>query len=186
MSIYETCPYCSELHDLLAVEPSFRMPDAYLAIPQAERAVRTLATKDACAVQDMDKNAGRFFLRVLAPFFIKHRPEPISWGVWVEVQQRDFERVQDLWDAPQQAEEPPFFGRIANELPGYDNSLDITGIVTLTDPTHVPAFNATAPENHPFVREQRSGVTKQRVAEWMVPLYHPDVLAAKSRSRPQS
>src|SRR5947207_11680990 len=133
MGIYETCPWCEEPHDLLALEPSFRMPDAYLAVPQAQREFRTITTKDACAIRDMDDSNRRYFLRVLAPFYVQALPEPISWGVWVEVKERDFKRVQELWNAPEQAEEPPFFGTIANKLLLYENSLDVTGIITLTD-----------------------------------------------------
>ena len=186
MPIYETCPYCEELHDLLAFEPSFRMPDAYLAVPPAQREFRTMATKDACAIRDMDDSNRRYFLRVLAPFYVEGLPDPVSWGVWVEVKERDFQRVQELWSAPEQAEEPPFFGTMANKLPAYENTLEITGVVTLTDPTHIPAFNATAPEDHRFVIEQRTGVSTQRVAEWLAPIHHPEALVSKPRSTPQS
>ena len=170
------CPYCSDVHDIEALEPSFRKPEAFLRIPVAQRDFRVMDSKDAVAIRNIGDTERRYFLRVLAPFNVSGLPSPISWGIWVEVTERQWNRVNELWDAPDQNNEPPFVAKIANILPGYVNSESIIGMVALTDANNIPTFHATAPRDHPFVREQTAGVTPERAAEWMILIYHPESL----------
>jgi hypothetical protein len=169
------CPYCFSEHDIEALEPSFQRPDAFLRIPADERDHRTIASKDACAIRTADDSERTYFLRVLVPFTVTGLARPVSWGLWVEVSEQHFQRTSDLWDAPSQSDEPPFHGRIANALVGYKDA-ELIGLVSLSDPDHVPTFHLTSPADHQFVREQRTGVTPERVAEWLVPIYHPERL----------
>jgi hypothetical protein len=60
-----TCPYCHRPHDILALEPTLQHPDAYLEVPERERAERTMGTEDMRAVRDAADTQRRYFLRVL-------------------------------------------------------------------------------------------------------------------------
>jgi hypothetical protein len=170
------CPRCHQQHDLEALEPSFMRPDAFLKIPLSERALRTIDSKDSCVIHSPKSRENRFFLRVLAPFRMIGLESPISWGIWVEISEQAFVRAEELWDNPHQSKEPPFRGNVANELPGYDDALKVSGQVTLTDPMNIPKFQAMEPSTHPFVLDQRFGVSPNRAAEWIIPIYHPETL----------
>src|SRR5262249_23129243 len=132
------CPYCKDRHDIRNCEPTHLRPDAFLRIPEAERETRTRATKDLCVIRSPNGLKCRYFVRVLMPFRVIKNARPFCWSVWVEVLAKHFEKICELWDDPQQSKEPPFPGRIANKIPGYDNTLKIRGLVSLKDPRSVP------------------------------------------------
>ena len=96
----------------------------------------------------------------------------LHWGVWVEVSQAIYERVMDLWDDPDQAKEPPFPARLANELPDYPSTLDLPGAVRLIGPDKAPQFRLEPQLDHPFAREQRTGVYPERALEWVARFLH--------------
>jgi hypothetical protein len=82
--------------------------------------------------------------------------------------------VRDLWSDPKQYLEPPFSARIANAIKAYPDTTALTGLVTLTDPTSIPHFHLTAPEQHPLLKEQRKGVSAQKALGWIASIYHPE------------
>jgi len=167
------CATCGGLHDLLSLEPSFQRPDAYVAIPPSQRPRLTFGSKDACGIRSPNGRERHYYLRVLVPFKVFELESPVSWGVWAEVSEKDYHRAAELWNDPKQSQEPAFPGRLANALPGYENSLDITGFISLIDPTTIPKMRLASPEDHPFVVEQRTGVSSARLADWLAPMFHP-------------
>lgn len=167
------CSYCRKQHELEALEPFFRRPDAFLELVQRD-GIEVCEAKDACAVRAADDSWTRYFVRVLVPFTVEGLAEPISFGAWVEVSEEQSERVNELWDDPAQGDEPPFTARFANAVVNYFDTLGITGLVSLTDPVHIPTFHMLTPADHPFVSEQRNGVPVTSAAEWMIPIYHPE------------
>ena len=161
------CPACGTAHDLSEMEPSYRWPDAYLAVPEEERAQRTAPGRDHCRVRDAADSARRYFLRALLPVPVRGAAVPCSWGVWVEVDERAFARAGDLWSDPEQEREPPFAGTLANALAGYAGTLGLPGALQLTGPASVPRFTLAPGLAHPLALEQRSGVRPERVVEWL-------------------
>lgn len=161
------CPDCGKEYDLSEMEPSYRWPDAYLAVPADERAVRTLCGKDDCRVRDAGDTCRQYFLRVLLPIPVRGDVRPCSWGVWVEVSEEAFARVQQLWDDAAQNQEPAFPGVLANQLKGYRETLGLSGSVQLTGPATVPTFTLVAAVSHSLADEQHNGVYPERVVEWL-------------------
>jgi hypothetical protein len=170
-----TCPHCGELHDLNALEPSFRRPDEFLVLVRRDD-VEIIDDKDACAVRSTDGSWERYFIRVLIPFTVETEPAPLSWGAWVEISAEMWQRVGQLWNDPKQNEEPPFGARFANDIPFYEGTLQIGGLVSLTSPDNVPTFHMTHPPDHLLVKEQLAGVSIARAAEWLQVVYHPEVI----------
>jgi hypothetical protein len=161
------CPDCGAAHELWEMEPSYRWPDAYLAVPPPERAERTIAGRDYCGVRDADDESRQYFLRALLPIPVRGEATPCSWGVWVEVSEAAFARARDLWSDPGQSREPPFAGALANALAGYAETLGLPGAVQLTGPTSVPRFTLAPAVAHPLAAEQREGVYPERVVQWL-------------------
>ncbi len=166
------CSRCQEEHDLADIEPSLRWPDAYLDLSERERTTRARAAKDMCIIDDGDKR--RHFLRVLVPFPVEGRELPCSWGLWVEVAARHFERAAQLWTDPRQYEEPAFPGLVANAIEGYDETTGLPGLVSLVSPSSIPHFTFHGSVRHAFAQEQRRGVTEAKVLEWLLPILHPE------------
>ena len=168
------CPKCGVAHDLSGFEPSYRHPDAYLAIPASEREFRTLSGSDDCRIRDDDDTHRQYFLRTLLPIPIRAEDETCSWGIWVEVSEEAFQRTRDLWDEPVavQLAEPGFAATLANALIGYEATLGLPGVMRLTGPTTPPIFTLAADVTHPLAAEQRAGVFPERVLEWVVAHIH--------------
>ena len=161
------CATCGSEHDWAELQPSFLHPDAYLEVPEEEREHRTISGSDDCRVRDAADTERRYFLRGLLPIPIRGEPAPCSWGIWVEVTLPTFERVRELWDAPDQAAEPPFQATLANSVRGYPSTLGLAGTLQLTGPTTAPRFAFAPSVDHPLATEQREGVFAERVLEWL-------------------
>ena len=168
------CPTCGEEHDLSSFEPTYRRPDAYLAVPAADRYFRTIVGTDDCRVRDEDDTNRRYFLRVLLPMRVRGELEPCSWGIWVEVDEASFDRTRELWDVSEseQRREPPFGARLANQLKGYADTVGLPGRVQLTGPETPPIFTFDLQVAHPLAAEQRTGVYPERVVEWLAAHIH--------------
>ena len=109
------------------------------------------------------------------PFMVDGMAQPYNWGVWVELTESQYERVNELWSDPKQALEPAFPARVANVLPGYRDSTVLIGMVSLSDPANIPHFHLTGPRDHPLLRQQHGGVSQEQALEWILPTYHPEV-----------
>jgi hypothetical protein len=176
------CAHCGESHDISVMEPSMKRPEPLLSVPEDERGTATYESKNVCILfAETPKSlfarltarpqSHRYFLRVLLPFEVEGRDLPLSWGLWVEVSERQYERVMDLWDDPQQHREPPFEAVLANNLWDYPPAEGLPGLVHLQGPDSIPKFFLSA-GSHPLVVEQHHGVTEARVLEWLDPILH--------------
>jgi hypothetical protein len=166
------CATCGEEHELLAMEPSYAWPDAYYEVPKKQRKYLTNFSKDDGRIRNADDTERRHFLRVLLSVPIHGEEHDVAWGLWVEVSDADWERAYDLWDDPKQGDEPPFPARLANALRGYEGTVGLPGRVRLTSPTTAPLFEFDPEVDHPLAREQRAGVSRDRVVEWISAHHH--------------
>jgi len=166
------CDTCGGEHDLSEMEPSYTYPDAYLAVPPEERAIRATVGSDECRLHDHPNADPRYFLRVLLPMPVRGEHNACAWGVWAEVSEDAFSRTRELWDDPSQDAEPPFHATLANALTGYSATLGLPGHVTLAGPAIVPTFTLAGGLDHPLAQEQRDGVHPERVVEWLFAHLH--------------
>jgi hypothetical protein len=166
------CSQCGEEHDIFSIEPRYGRPDAYLQIPADERDLRTRCGDDWCRLRDRSGTLEQFFLRVRMPVEVLGEGRQLHWGVWAEVTQHVYQRILDLWDETDQAAEPPLPGRLANALPNYPSTLGLEGSIHLSGPTTAPSFRLAGDLDHPFAREQRSGVYPERALEWVSRFLH--------------
>lgn len=96
------CATCGIEHDLSVMEPSYKHPDAYLAVPVEDRSSRTLGGKDDRSVWESEEAPPQYFFRALLPVPVHGEAEPKNWGVWVEVSKETWDRVRELWNAEDQ------------------------------------------------------------------------------------
>jgi len=169
-----SCSYCKEEHDLEGMEPCFGLPDLVSEMSPAARRFRVRNNKDFCRVTAMvldGRDEPQCFLRTLLEFRVEGRLRPCRWGVWVEVSEVAFERTFDLWNDDARVDVPSWRATLANELPGYRDSLGLTGTVRFKNLTDV-TYLTLDPNKHPLAVDQRDGVAAARAIEWLLTIAH--------------
>ena len=156
----KTCAICGKEHPARNLELVFRRPDAIATLTEEEREKRCQENNDICV---LDEN--RFFVRGLLALPVHERDQPYSLGVWAEVDGDSFQRILDLWDAPDQADEPPMEGTLANAIPSVVRALGLHLSVKLSDPKTRPYFTVTQ-KPHQLYSEQSEGISVHRAHEY--------------------
>ena len=103
---------------------------------------------------------------------IEGRDDPFVYGVWSSLSRQSFERIYDLWDDPRRTGEPPYFGWLSNELPGYPETLNLPVDVVTAELGLRPELLLRDGE-HPLIKEQREGITFERAVELDLINLHP-------------
>jgi hypothetical protein len=80
--------------------------------------------------------------------------------------------MAELWSTPGREGEPPYVGWLQTELPDYPPTVGLK-VRVQTRPVGERPTVEVEPSAHPLVREQREGITSQRVREIAERLLHP-------------
>ena len=86
------CRRCGEWHDVLPMSYSVKAPLAATRIAEEELEQRVVLTADQCVI-----DGRRFYLRGRIPIPVMGNAEPFIWGVWAEVNARNFLRTTEMW-----------------------------------------------------------------------------------------
>lgn len=162
------CASCDELHDLSDMHIGYERPDAWYAVRPDEREERWEIGSDFAAL-----DGERFFIRGLLPIPVHGEAHAYAWGVWAAVDEAHFRRYDARYDDPDRFLEPPFSGRIANQLPGYPQTLGVPVTIRPGTGNDRPSFMVDDAA-HPLAAEQRGGVYVERVLEMVSPILHGD------------
>lgn len=155
------CQQCGREHNDINTQIGFGKLDAYFEVPESEREKRVFVNSDVC---DIDRE--RFFVRGVLQVPV-HGHDHFGWGIWVEMKPSDFIRYLELYEDPDQANEPPFHGQIATAIPAYrETTLGIPVVVQLTGPTARPLLFIQNGVDHLLAREQSSGVDVDRLDDF--------------------
>ena len=138
----------------------FRRPDETAVLTDDQRSARVQENADLTVLDGQ-----RFFVRGVLPLPVKARDAPYNIGLWVEVSQRSFERIYELWDAPSQSSEPPVEARIANELPFLPNTVGASAELRLSSPSKRPGIYAM-PAAGLLHDEQVHGIEAHRALQY--------------------
>jgi hypothetical protein len=107
----------------------------------------------------------QFFVRARIQLPVTGGDEPFEWGVWVSLSEDDFKRMVDVWDIEGREAEPPYAGALATELPLYPLSTLALAAHIRTRPVGERPLVVLEPSSHQLAREQRDGITLERVQE---------------------
>jgi hypothetical protein len=94
-----------------------------------------------------------------------------SWGVWVSLSEKNFNRTTSLLDTEGRESEPSYFGWLSTSLPYPENTLNLK-ILVHTQPVGIRPIIELEPTSHPLSVEQRQGITLQRVQEFAEHMLH--------------
>jgi hypothetical protein len=96
-----------------------------------------------------------------------------NYTVWVSLSHENFQRAGELWVDPRRVDEPPYFGWLMVELPGYPSTFHLKANVHSRPPGQRP-FVELEPTDHPLAVEQRNGITLKRIEELAAIALHPE------------
>lgn len=140
------------------MEFTFKRPDAIAALSAGERETSCKETDDLCAIWGDAEDSHRFYVRGLLPLPVVGRETPYNLGIWLEVSKKSFDRILELWEDVDQANEPPIDGRLANAVPFQLPTVGLAGLLHLTGPSTRPNFLVTD-SLHAMYTEQVHGIS---------------------------
>ena len=88
----------------------------------------------------------------------------LAYTVWVSLSRENFYRGGELWLDDRRVDEPPYFGWLWVDLPGYPPTRQLKTNVH-TRPPGQRAYVELEPTEHPLAVEQRSGISEGRLHE---------------------
>lgn len=154
------CEQCGIDHPVDELELSFKRPDIIAGLTTDARSSRVQENNDLAVLDGQ-----RFFVRAVLPLAVLERARPYNLGVWVEVDQRSFERIYAIWDEVDQSNEPPFHAHLANEVPLLPQTNGLAAELQLTSASTRPSVRL-AFAAHPLAIEQFHGITLHRAHEY--------------------
>jgi hypothetical protein len=99
--------------------------------------------------------------------------EFVRWSVWSTLSETNFERASALWHNVGRESEPPYFGWLSNQIPGYPSSINIKATVQ-TEPVGIRPRIRVIEAGHPLSIDQERGITEERAEELIHAAVHRD------------
>jgi len=160
------CSKCGETHDIANLEPAFRRPDSYVALPVDKRDEIAQANNDMCIISEPDK-VRRYFVRGVLHVDVEGYEEGTAWGIWVELSLRAFDVIHEMWDDPNQGNIPAMLGTLANQVPRYPLTIGLPVQLQMAGENTRPTLIFPDQVDHPFSNQVRAGVTAEQVSLWL-------------------
>jgi len=159
-----TCTCCGKIHE---GSPSFAFnaPDHYANLTEEKKGAIGKLSSDFCTITHEDRTD--YFIRTVLEIPIHGVEEPFTWGVWVSLSKKSFDRYVDTYDSPVDGE--GFFGWLCNAIPNYPNgpsSRPTDVIVQLNRQRPKLVLHRAEQEEDPLVVDQHEGITVER-AQWL-------------------
>lgn len=158
---------CGRRFESLLLDVGFAAPAYHDWLAPEERAARARLHSDFCIIDDEHR-----FIRACLEVPVHGLETPFVWGLWVSLSRDSMRRAEELFEADAPEGEPPRFGWISNRLPGYPDTLALKAMVRFRERTLRPLVELDPESDHPLAREQREGITLERVREIVRPLMH--------------
>ena len=150
------CAACGSFHSERPTSWKFDLPVVVAALSETEREQRVDMSSDQCI---LDRE--HFFILGNLDVPIQDSDEFLRWSVWSTLSKKNFDRASEQWEAPGRESEPPYFGWLSNQIPGYPDSVNIKALVH-TQPVGIRPQIEVIEEDHPLRTEQRAGVSAAR------------------------
>lgn len=161
-----TCPECGEWHPGSPRDIGAKAPDTWLELP-AWRRVGSSKADTRCRIRG--QRGDRWFLRgvVWIPVGVD---DHFRYGVWGEVAEDDFWKVNELWDEPELLE-LEVEGTLDTELPDHPGSRGLPVRFSWPDLESQPSIEILD-DSHSLARDQRHGIDDSRADALAAPFFH--------------
>jgi len=135
------------------------MPTVVSKLSNAERDRRVVISSDQCILDDE-----YFFILGTLDLPIQGSDEFLRWIAWSTLSRTSFERADELWNIDGRESEPPYFGWLRNQIPGFPDSLHIK-VRVHTQPLGCRPMFEVVEDGHPIGDAQRRGITSEKADE---------------------
>ncbi len=163
------CGICGQRHEVLPLSFSVKAPLAVTKISSEQVEGRVVITPDQCAIDNTI-----FYLRGRFLLPVRDLEQPFIWGIWAEVSPKNFMRTNELWKTEGRESEPAFRGYLDSQLPLYGSTLNLEVSVATQKVGWRPHFTVLNAD-HPLAREQREGISLERVEAIAAWVFHTQV-----------
>jgi hypothetical protein len=164
------CSVCGEYHEELMLDVRMGLPEPIFELSDDERDERAQIAEDWCILRD-EAGAEHFYVRGLLQIPVPSLETYFGYGSWIEVDPDSFRRLGELWSDERGQDEPPFSGRLANELIPYAGTVGLPVMLQLREVDLLPTVELVETD-HPLRGEQRTGVTEERAQELSAAVLH--------------
>jgi hypothetical protein len=152
------CDVCNKQHDI-SLNLGFSMPDFVNKLLPWEREKRCQSSPDWAIVDERF-----FYVRGCIELKVQGTDSVFSLGVWTTLGEDEFDRTMQMWDNPERLSEPPYNGALANTLPLYPETRNLTTLVHTRAPGDRPAISIVD-ETHQLYEQQQHGIPFDQVVE---------------------
>jgi len=163
------CSNCDEVHE---GSPSFGFnePLPYTWLSEDQKAAAHLGN-DLCTIPG--EEGTNYFVRAVLEVPIHGVDEPFTWGVWVSLSEKSYNRYVDTYDDP--VEGDGFFGWVCNEigLYPYDKTRAADVLVQLGGMRPKLRLHSGDNEDDPLVIDQQNGISVARAQQLAEQAMHP-------------
>jgi hypothetical protein len=128
-------------------------------LSEGQRRRRVEAGSDQCIL-----DGKHFFILGNLDVPLRGSEEVLRWSVWSTLSEANFKRASELWEAAGREAEPPYFGWLSNQIPGYASTINIKALVH-TQPVGVRPQIKVIEDDHPVATDQASGISRERFDE---------------------
>ena len=150
------CNCCGTEYDEIPMCFGSEFPDYYYSIPPNEIETRIELKKSLCVV---DKE--HFFHRGRITIPIIDFPKDLYFDIWTSISPENFETRMDCWESTNRREFGPYFGWVQNQVPTYENTINIKSIAIEQGIDTIPEIEITE-ENHQLTIDQQNGITHEK------------------------
>jgi hypothetical protein len=163
-----TCSCCGKQYSTLPLDFGAEAPDYWFGIAPEERDARAVLSPDFCTI-----DGEHHFIRGCLEVPIIGTDENFVFGVWVSLSEASMQRAAELWDSEVLEDEPPRFGWLSTNILLYPRTLELKAAVQFRNGGLRPLVHVE-PTHHPLALDQQSGITIERVQEFVATLMHRD------------
>lgn len=161
------CNTCGAIHPERPTCFAAEMPVVVSQMSPSDRERRVELSSDQCILDDE-----HFFVLGTLDLPVRGSDEVIRWIVWSTLSRPSFERSSELWSVEGRESEPPYFGWLSNQIPGFPDSLNIK-LRVHTEPLGLRPRLEVLDEEHPLWDAQHNGVSSDQADDLIhVALYN--------------
>jgi hypothetical protein len=164
------CSVCGEFHDDLLLDIRMGLPEPVFELPEEERAERAEFGDDSGIYRAPD-GSEHHYVRGLLQIPIPSLDSYFGYGAWVEVDADSYDRLGELWNDERGQVEPPFPGRLANELAPYRETLGLPLMLKLREVELLPSVEIVETD-HRLRADQQNGISEARAQELAATVMH--------------
>jgi hypothetical protein len=164
------CSVCGEHHDELMLDIRMGLPEPVFELSEAEREELAEIWDDS-AILRSPEGRKHYYVRGLLQIPVPSLDRYFGYGAWIEVDAQSYDRLGELWNDERGEDEPPFSGRLANELAPYEGTVGLPVMLQLREVELLPTVELV--ETDHIVRvEQQAGISEARAHELAATVLH--------------